>query len=116
MHIWHWHVSYININACVCIALCVEVPVDDSWVPGHGVYYVCSDNEEESMRVLLQCCPGHVPCIEWTSEWWYKDASTSNSTYQKYPQVEQSRTAWVYAINTDHPITQSHHSITSIYV
>ena len=40
----------------------------------------------------------------WTAEWWYKDPSKSNSTFQRYQQTEDSTTVLVYVNNTNHPI------------
>ena len=65
--------------------------------------FVCSNNEEESKRVLLQCCSNDPPCLRWTSEWWYRDASKSDSEYKRYSQAGYD-TAWVYVNNTDYPI------------
>ena len=64
--------------------------------------YVCS-SEEESKRIILHCCTTTLPCIGWTGEWWYKDASDPNSSFKKYPQAA-SQSAWVYVNNTDYPI------------
>lgn len=76
----------------------------DDFVPNQVMpVLMCSTNEEESIRVLLYCCTSHLPCIGWSSEWWYKDASKSDSEYKKYSQAEHN-TAWVYVNNTDYPI------------
>jgi len=67
---------------------------------------VCSDDLEESRRVTLYCCTSHIPCIGWTSEWWYKDinATKSNATFKRYPGAENSKIAQVYVNNTDYAI------------
>ena len=61
--------------------------------------YVCE------LKVILHCCTNHILChgIRWSYEWWYKDATESNSTFKRYPGAE-SETLWVYVNNTGYPI------------
>ena len=95
------------------VASCVEVyiamgPSDcDDQAPlseADEPVYVCVGNEEDSKRILLHCCTSSLPCIGWTGEWWYRDASDPNCSFEKYPLVDASQTAWVYVNNTDYPI------------
>ena len=64
--------------------------------------YVCSSDGEEP-KVLLHCCANPSPCLEWTGEWWYKNANNPESSFTKYLQTN-SKTVWVYVNNTDYPI------------
>lgn len=87
-----------------CLKVYVTVGSDCDDVPNMPVYYACSNDKEMSDRILLRCCTDRSPCIEWTSEWWYKNATESDGDYKKYPQIEHSKTAWVYVNNTYYPI------------
>ena len=64
--------------------------------------YVCSSDGKDP-RVLLHCCANPSPCLEWTSEWWYKNAINPEDSFKKYLQTT-SKTAWVYVNSTDYPI------------
>ena len=64
--------------------------------------YVCISDEKDSKKIILHCCTNSRPCIGWTGEWWYRDASDPNSSFKKYLAASQS--AWVYVNDTDYPI------------
>lgn len=76
--------------------------------------FVCIGNEENSEKIILHCCTSSLPCIGWTGEWWYRDASDPNSSFKQYLPTP-SQIAWVYVNNTDYPIRYLC-NITSSYV
>ena len=99
-------IIYDFLASCVEVYIAMEPSDCDSWVPPNEAdepVYICSNDKEESKRIILHCCTSSLPCIGWTGEWWYRDASDPNSSFKKYPQAG-GQTAWVYVNNTNYPI------------
>lgn len=108
---WGWYTVRFFWLLCVHIyaVLCIEVHVAlessncDSGISDQ-LEYICNHNGKDPRRIILRCCTNPTPCVGWTAEWWYKDPTKSNSFFQKYQQIEDSKTASVYVNNSNHPI------------